>query len=636
MLNFILKILSLDIWLYYGKELQKALYPTIVILLFLAYKNRKELKINSTSLFLFASLFVIFCGRSAIFLGGLDWDSNRYLYPLTILLIPIATLGYPVLRTLFEKALKNKNSGRFLVILLIAISLIQILRPKTPKVYLEKPIEMIQQMCPSNNAVIINNLKDSRLSYHAKAKDIKYKPKYIKNKLKKIENLSNAGKEVFIYMKNPLLELQKQMEPFTLIREFKHKKDVYILYKYGLVDYSKIEPLDYKTNNHYFFFSTLLLSLCFICVPFFKKIRNKILNTSDIHIVFIIFMFALLICLPTIIFIDIPDKISLLNAPTIFTKMSEVIAKSLKLDLFTSKKIISSIFFALTIFPLYFMQKAVFSKNISILLTYFFLLCYPFDHYNYSSSINTISLFLMILILFVLQKFIIKENKYKVTILLLNMVIISNIFYFLSTNPIPYINQLVNIDYEILRNTPPTSLISHFCSTQFLLILYIICIIFTIKKNAIIEYIKNQRVVYINLLFGIFTVFFLLYVHNGIVKYSPMKFSLYKKTEQEHRNMAAIVNNIDYKSAALKLKDIKNTHLNFSILTGEHIIFKVSNNLSFNEIEEFSKAHNVDMVFYYNNKSPLPQFDKLIKSGKLIFIYKIFNISIFKYSQSLK
>ncbi len=343
----------------------------------------------------------------------------------------------------------KKYSLRFLIIFLTIISLFQVLRPRSYKEYLDKPIEMIQQLCPENNAVLINDVGENRLIYHSKTENIQYEDEYIKEDFAKIKELSKQGKEVFLYIKNPTELFNENSSQLNLLRKINYKDDNFKLYKYGEIDYSKIEPISNTKQVMIFYFLALVfvIAILFLLYKLLNQceFRNKILNSNDWTITFALFAFAFLLCLPSIILIDVPDRdssrfyIQMIRAisaknwehayfpmiPPLFSTIGGFLANLFKLEAFTAAKIVSSLFFALTVFPLYSIKKKVFSKEIAIMATVLFVICSRFISYGIAGGIDTTKMFFVVLFIFAFFKFIKKANIKIIIILAISLAGIS-------------------------------------------------------------------------------------------------------------------------------------------------------------------------------------------------------------------
>ncbi len=158
--------------------------------------------------------------------------------------------------------------------------------------------------------------------------------------------------------------------------------------------------------------------------------RKLIINTSDYYIVFAMFAMAFFFCLPAIILVDVPTRDTsyfytpMIRAiargdwehsyfpmiPPLFSTLGGLLSRILFLDAFTAGKIISALFFSLTVFPLYFIKKQIFSKQVAIVATCLFICCSRLIHYGTSGGIDTAKMFFIVLFVYSFLEFIYSQN----------------------------------------------------------------------------------------------------------------------------------------------------------------------------------------------------------------------------------
>ncbi len=230
MLDFIQKLLDYNSLIYYFNELMKAIFPSFVLLLVLSLKRLKNSDKNSEFIFLLSAIIVIFAARSIIFLGGISWDSNRYLYPLVVLLLVISAYGAEVFIAFFDKLFSKKTAKKakrysiiFFIILFTGVSIGKVFNKRTKKTYIYEVGEYIKKH--NNNAkdtVLISNLNDNRIAYLANAKDVEYNKNMIFNNFK--------SKNIYLYLTE---KDNKKLKNFKLLKTYKYKKKKFYLYYKG-------------------------------------------------------------------------------------------------------------------------------------------------------------------------------------------------------------------------------------------------------------------------------------------------------------------------------------------------------------------------------------------------------------------
>ncbi len=233
MLDFIEKIMSIDVWLYYLNFIFKVLFPSFVLLLLLSLSKLKRFNFNSKILFLIVTLTVIFGIRTIIFLGGLSYDSSRYLYPLMVfLLIPASIGGYCFIN--FTKKILSKNIGvnstKYAIIIFIvlfsSISIGKVFRVRKRKQYIYNAVKIIKESSNKHSRIfIISDISDGRIFCLTNAVHIKYK-----NGDKLNDFRQYTGDNIYFYLTDENNKKIKDKKTLRLLKTYNNKTK-YFLYK---------------------------------------------------------------------------------------------------------------------------------------------------------------------------------------------------------------------------------------------------------------------------------------------------------------------------------------------------------------------------------------------------------------------
>lgn len=168
-------IFSIKLWILFIGKLLDAVFPTILILLAFSWKKLKS-ENNSPEFRMFLiALAVISASRFFIFFSGLPYQ-GRYLYPITISLLPIAALGLNEMIIFIQNLGKMKKISPLIMAAMIIVAIVVInvgkaLYYKQDKQWIKDVAAFVSDSRQTGGkpAILISGVPDVRIAYYSKA-----------------------------------------------------------------------------------------------------------------------------------------------------------------------------------------------------------------------------------------------------------------------------------------------------------------------------------------------------------------------------------------------------------------------------------------------------------------------------------
>lgn len=200
-------IFSIKLWIVIIGKLLDAVFPTILILLAFSWKKLKTVNNSPEFRMLLIFLAVISASRFFIFFSGLPYQ-GRYLYPITISLLPLAALGLNemilFLRNL--KGLERFSTLKITVVLIVAISAInagKALYFKQEKKWIKDAAAFVKGYGRDGSVkpvILISGVPDVRLAYYSRAEFLRltFRPEthyipYVKYPVAQLLKMTTGG-----------------------------------------------------------------------------------------------------------------------------------------------------------------------------------------------------------------------------------------------------------------------------------------------------------------------------------------------------------------------------------------------------------------------------------------------------------